>query len=244
MDLITMNMIANTPTVQSTGIGTMDGQSVSMTAYTPTVFISNVVSSVMSMAWVAIDGGSFVNQTTVITCNPSTCTLTSTPTWIVVADWFYDLINIGDNVTTGDTIRIYPDMVNYGAERTGNVIFTNSYGDTVVIAVTQFAPIVVPNVTVQQDPLDTSGMTLTATSGYNTSGTVDVYITFTPDHPLYTLGQTFDMTWQATKNGGYAGGGIFTAYDETINGDVHITMTVTALISDMIIIYLSGESLT
>jgi hypothetical protein len=85
-------------------------------------------------------------------------------------------------------------------------------------------------------------MTISANTGYNVDNTDDVYITFTPNHPLYGYSEAFDITWTALKNGVFAGSGTFTANDEVVNGDVHLTMTVTAYVTDTIVIYLSGEN--
>ena len=163
--------------------------------------------------------------------------------WIQIADAFGDLYNEDDEIEDGDVLYIYPEQINLTAsEKTGNVVLKDNYGNTVTIAITQDANIAIPNVTVAIDPSDSSGMTISSSGGYNTDGTIHVYITFTPDHPMYGTGDSVDITWSATKNGNYAGTGTITVLNELSNVDIHIRLTVTANTTDTINVYLGEGS--
>lgn len=222
-------------------------------APTPTVSSINVVDPAdLSLTFLSTEGGFDDAQeaelSIVLTGVVSpTATVTSIPTWVCVADAYGDLYSAypdGDyEVEDGDILYIYPEQINLTAtEKTGNVVITDDYDNTLTIAITQEAYIATPNVTVAIDPSDSSGMTLSNTGGWNSDGSVNVYITFTPDHPLYNAGDSIDVVWSATKNGTYAGWGTITVLNELSNVDVLITLTTTANVTDTINVYIGEGS--
>jgi len=170
------------------------------------------------------------------------CVITEMPTWVEVADVFGDLYDLsGREITGGETVYIYPTQINYGAERSGNVILTSDSGETVTISIVQDAKTISGQFSILS--ATETELTITNEGGYvyPESGR-NVYITFTPDNIYYSSGEQFLMTWRAYVNGDYASTGAFWAYDEVVNSDIRLILGRTVTSDDSIVIYLDIES--
>jgi len=105
-----------------------------------------------------------------------------------------------------------------------------------------YKPLVPPVVTVQANPSDTSGMTITSASGTATVGSTTLDITFTPDHPSYSYNQAYTIYYGILKNSVSAGAGSLSVNDERANVEA-IAMTSVAAYGDIIQVYLQGDLL-
>lgn len=148
-------------------------------------------------------------------------------------------ISVGSTVINGDVLKVAPNSINWGIERSSSVVITDSYGDVVTLIVTQLASGTNPTVQVLVDP-STSGLTLYDASGSATAGSAIVNITFTPDDAGSNVGDTYIMGYYVTKNSVFLGQSVFTdlTYDELSNSKT-IVMTSLPAGGDTIIVYLS-----
>jgi hypothetical protein len=166
--------------------------------------------------------------------------LTSKPSWVSVYELTHNIeYSIGDSILDLDTVGIAPSSVNSGAERSGDVVFTDDYGNTATVVVTQTANNVGATVSVAvtlTDPVQ--DLTLYDASGSATNGVATIDITFTPDVSARSYNESYTLYYTITKNAVLAGNGSITGVrDERANVKT-VTMTSTAEAGDIIIVYL------
>jgi hypothetical protein len=207
-----------------------------------------VVNSVVNidkngMAWLATQYGVEEKDTTTLTCAPPECVLTSKPSWIVVrGSEGYDYLE-GWPIYNEEILSIFPNMINYGAERTGYIVFTNVWGDSKTIFVSQAAsedppPEVPIECFVQLYAGDTSGLTIPGGSATAVSGDKHLHWSARVEHTSYYEGSVFSMYWRAKVNDVVQGSGSFeTSIGEQIG---EIVIDVTLLAGDIVLIDFSS----
>ncbi len=248
--LITLDMTQYTPAITASGSGGGDQQELAFTLYTPGILITSIDVDDDDLEFLSTEGGFTDALPVVVTCTQNLsgvvtntdCVITEMPTWVEVADVFGDLYDLsGREITGGETVYIYPTQINYGAERSGNVILTSDSGETVTISIVQDAKTISGQFSILS--ATETELTITNEGGYvyPESGR-NVYITFTPDNIYYSSGEQFLMTWRAYVNGDYASTGAFWAYDEVVNSDIRLILGRTVTSDDSIVIYLDIES--
>lgn len=174
-------------------------------------------------------GGSGEAQTSVITCPPGTCVISTIPAWLTVQGTGGYNLYAGAIIPSGITLSIFPTEDNAGSERSGYVEFTNDYGDTASIYVYQAAASTPPlGAPVSSDyevsSGDTSGMSVLF-SGFVYSGDAILYASITPEHPTLS---SWTMYWKAYINGVFMGSGSYdasnTSEDRTfiLNDDAYV----------------------
>jgi hypothetical protein len=152
-------------------------------------------------------------------------------------------LNLTDTIVNGHTVSIFPiDTNSTSDDILSSFGVTDSYGNSDSLSLTHYEALTAPVVTVQINPYDPSGMTLSLASGSATVGLADLSITFTPDHPDYTYNEVYTIWYYILKNSVNAGGGSLSVNDERANVKA-IAMTSNADYGDIIQVYLQGELL-
>ena len=207
-----------------------------------TIVITEVDLFPYSFTWPAAQSGIAykIDLDIVATTNgaDNTATITAKPSWLTIKNGALT-IGVGDTVTNGDTLTVYPSSVNTGVLRTGLFTIQDSSGNTESTTFTQAATTVV-TVTVTEDRV-AEPFFLLSKSGTATTGSATVNITFTPDDSLHSSGESFDVYYRITKNGAPAGDGNFSGTDEQVNTEA-LTMTSVAAGGDVIMVYLGNGS--
>ena len=139
----------------------------------PATINSGVSVSVAGMGWVAT--GPFTPVSSVVTCPPLNCFITSKPSWITVLDNGGFAIGAGATISNGETISVKPSANNSGGALTGYIVLTNIYGDSASIFVSQDAASVPPSgvpipVTISKYSGDSTGMSIPGSSASAVSG--------------------------------------------------------------------------
>lgn len=251
-----LTFTAYAPTTTSTCDSAQPKVDMIMTPYVPTIVISNVDISVLSMTWTALQYGVANRTGTPFGCSPSPAVISSIVAypskWFEITDVNGVILSQGSNVTgtLGSMLYIYPYDANTGdwGNRTATITITGTYGDSDTITLIQSAPLIPATVEVRNAGDDTSGMVLTNTSGQHTYGNRTISIALTADHPAYATGETFRVRWNATisrNNEQFdAGIGYFWATDNTFMGAVPITLTMDAITDDVIYVWLKADTAT
>jgi len=176
-----MNMTAYSPSVQADGIPEGSLVSMGMTAYTPTVHISYVSVDVNNISWNADAYGVSASSTINVTTTENAAVLTSMPAWMTGKNHLLHTLIVGvSTIPDGENMYLYPATQNTGADRTGSVILTDSYGNTASITVTQWGVPDVPEVILEVKSGET--FTITGSTPINTyinNGSNQLHIGFT-----------------------------------------------------------------
>jgi len=239
------------PVVTAEGAITPDParKTLGMTVIKPDVINSYVSADEIGLDWGATESGVVNAKTTTITAPPDKTYLTSFPPWLIILGGDGLPLVADMTIAHGETISAYPEYSITGSNPAlyGYIVLTNEYGDVAHIIVAQAAPIVIPPTpitpTMDIDPLDGSGMTLTPGSSLSAvSSSDDVSYSFAPNHPGYSSGEEFTLFWRATVNGLDYGSGNFQAYDEVANNGTLILSSDLAA-GDTVIIYISAAAI-
>jgi hypothetical protein len=228
-----------------------DAENVHLIITVPVPVIENhyLTATNVDMIWDAVDDGAGVQIPTVITVHGGTdAYLVSKPDWL-------DIIRVADGspveignatVTGGATIALYPNSENVGVFRTGMVVFQDDsfYANLLNITVAQNISILNPAVTVQVHAEDPSGMTISGDSGVATNASPWIYITFTPDNPLYGNLVDFTMNYVIYKDGINVGTGTFTARNNESNADKLLGMSSVVAPGQTIIVVIWEGTIT
>jgi hypothetical protein len=137
-------------------------------------------------------------------------------------------------VSNTDTIWFYPATNNTGAMRQSVITFTNSYGDTDTITLTQEAPLLPPIVSVLK--VNGDPMTLTDATGTLALGSRTIALTFTPS------GVTGIVRWRAEFNSAIVGLGTLIVIDYVENFKT-IDILVDVPSNETVYVYLSSDVL-
>lgn len=237
------------PEVANSNFSTGDINTIGITPMGPDVF-NTYVSTLPAIAFLYSDDSYADREDIVIDCEPIILTLTSKPTWITVRKGGasgYDL-SAGMNVLHGDTIAIYPSTENSAyAQRTGTIVFTNSFGDNTSITVTQGAhPVPEPEpvtCTVEKDPEDTSPMVIGNAVGSAMSLDNLVTISFLVTNPDYGDGVAFTMSWRADIGVLPYGNGSFTVLNNRTNNPSSLALNRDLAAGEVVSVYLATEDI-
>jgi hypothetical protein len=197
-----------------------------------------------NMLWDADEGGLAINSR--ITCPPVYCILTSKPDWLWMTlqrEGGWDILP-GWNINTGEIISFYPIDNNLGNLRSGIVVLSNVYGDSLSIIVAQRAAVVPPSgievpTTLQVYSGDTTGLTFVTSSSYALSG--NKYIQWTSNilHSAHTT-EDWTMFWRVDVNGTIQGSGSFSAHNGDNVGEIVIDVALAP--GDVVLIDFSSIS--
>jgi hypothetical protein len=192
------------------------------------------------MLWGAMEGG--VAITSLITCPPMNCTITSKPDWLTIQSEAGYSLYVGWTINNGETISFYPTSNNYGNGLSGYVVLSNAYGDAITIIVTQSPsetpPTGIPvECTIQVYSGDSTGLSLPGTSAYALSGNKNIVWSASVAHTAHA-DEAWTMFWRAKVNGIVQGSGSFEAYVGSNTGE--IVLDVTLLAGDIVLIDFSS----
>ncbi len=225
-------------------------QEITLSLLTPTVLITRIVPIVDLMAWTAIQSGLGDATATVVLTGDADAYITAKPYWISIQDSLGNNLDVGSPYTigNGDTIYVFPTQDNPSFELTGDVVLGNDYGDTATIIVVQqtaippIGVVLTASIEVNTD-VDTTGMTITGDSVYAVSGSTSVQITFTPDHPLYGIGDPpYTIYYMAYINGVLDKSGNFASIMEEWDNLLTIVLNTPPIVGDVITIEISSLS--
>jgi hypothetical protein len=194
------------------------------------------------MLWGALEGG--VAITSLITCPPMNCTITSKPEWLTIQSELGYSIYVGWTINNGEVVSFYPTSNNYGNGRSGYVVLSNIYGDAITIIVSQ-APSETPptgipvECTIQVYSGDSTGLSLLGSAAYALSGNKNIAWSALVAHSAHG-DETWTMFWRAKVNGIVQGSGNFEAYVGSNTGEIVIDATL--LPGDIVLIDFSSIS--
>jgi len=202
VDNATIVISVPVPVVMTTGLSIQNECSFSALVPLPVAEMYFVASTEMSMAWSASEFGAASEIIASITVPAGMATIIAIPAWITGTNFSLHPLIVGTTIPDGTDINVYPASSNGGAERTGNIILQDSYGDTCVIAVTQYAAPVLPTVMLQV--IESDSWTITESTSVNTYvniGSTSLHIGFKA-HDLSSPGGV-TLAVQVIKNGSH-----------------------------------------
>jgi hypothetical protein len=151
------------------------------------------------------------------------------------------VINIGDHIDNATSLSVFPTLNNPGDTRSGSLSFQDVYGNERTITVSQGIDTGAYVKMVYIHPLEPTAMTFTydADNTIATSGTTNVQLDITPNHPSYVMFQSFNLYWEVQKKVGAVytsiGTGVTSVYDEYPNVR---TLTTTETLTDGMELYI------
>jgi len=229
----------NPPTVSADTSLSVSYVQMVLSVNTATKSTTSLSVSVNSMSWTAPQYGIGNQKTTQFTLVGSDyASLTSFPTWITVVDYpyYHGSLSVGYTLYNNNQIGIYPTTANTGVARSGNVVWTDNYGNVATIAVSQDANLINPTLNIFAG--DDSTMPIYDTSGIVTVGDATLQITFTPNHVLYNYLDHFNSAYEIYRNGVLdSTGSLLVLRDETPNTR-SIEMTSVAVNGETIYVYI------
>jgi len=208
----------------------------------PTIVVSWINFSVTTMTWPASNNSYASKQTSVASFHTTVSAfLQSFPSWITIINESHGgMMYVGDMVRDSDILSIYPNVINsLYTPKIGVINFTDSTGNSININVTHQATLLPPSVTVQMNPSDHSGTTLSGVSGSGSAGSNNISITFTPNYPHVAYGRPLDFNYQIWKNDVPVGSGNLFSILNQISNTKALTMTSPAEAGQTIIVYLN-----
>jgi hypothetical protein len=224
---------------------TMNNVGVGLSVLPPVPRNSQVSSSELGFVFTGEQSGYADRDTAVITCPPVNCTITSKPSWITI--WH------GDNVTgyamyatwtidNSETISVFPTEDNTGGARSGYIVLTNAYGDTVTMGVSQAASIAPPAgvpiyPTIEVYSGDGTGLTIQGSYASALSGSKSITWTALIAHSAHA-DELWTMYWKVNINGAFNGSGTFDAYNGSQGGEIITNSTLYE--GDVVVIYFSS----
>lgn len=161
----------------------------------------------------------------------SPVSLMGKPSWITVENGLTGVeLSVGDPITDGMRLDIYPNSENSGGYRFGFVILRDSLPnpDELQISVVQDMNPNGPTVALNLNEGVTNNLQLTSV-GPNTTqvGWNYLDINFTPHNPNYGEGVYLNINYEYYKNGVYQGSGIWSGNNDTpLNRQLSISGTV------------------
>jgi hypothetical protein len=216
-----------------------------ITLPTPIVSVSWITVSNDTMNWTALQYGSSQKRISIVSVVGTWATLQSFPSWItIVENSEGSIIEIGDTISDGETIALYPKNINtLPTIISGFVSIIDNIGNISTIQVTQQASLVNPDVRVWMNPSDTSGITLSGAFGTAAIGSKNINITFTPNDPYVGNGGVLNLEYQIWKNTIQVGGGnLMNLSNKKVNTKL-LTMSSIANAGDIITVYLNESNL-
>ncbi len=213
---------------------------------------SKISSSEAGFSFTGEQSGYADRDTAIITCPPMNCYLTSKPAWLTV--WhgdnvtgyaIYDTPAPGWTIGNGvglETISVFPTEDNPGSARSGLIVLTNAYGDTISITVAQAAAIAPPAgqpiyPTLQVWSGDTTGLTIPGENANAQSGSKIITWTALIAHTAHG-DELWTMYWRVKVNGVLQGSGSFDAYNGSQGGEIVTDSTL--LEGDVVVIDFSS----
>jgi hypothetical protein len=238
---IAMGFAISAPSVKGEIVSASLQKSMGMSILPPIAIRSEMSASPEGYGWLAVHSGIADAVSITFHCIPAFAVLVSVPDWVVVEINGYPW-PLGETITDGDILVVYPKIRNLGGALSGLIVINNSIGDFVNITVIQAAAAVDPltniNVTIAIDPDDTSGLAIVSAHGNAFSRSYDValYCTLSlPGNP--SSAQT--IFWRALVNGVDGDSGtIINAY---LEGQIERSLTLNNILNtgDAVGIYLS-----
>ena len=237
--LITLNMSLPLPTIMNGTLVTSSDTGLGFSFPTPTIHNYYILSDNLNMSWAYNEYDIALGKDATIAIHGDAVgTLQSRPSWIEVFETVHNTeIAIGSGIINNQVVGITPRSINTGAQRSGSVVFADAHGNITTIAVTQLTSAVSPSVTVQLNPLEVNGMTITNASGTVTNGSPTIDTTFTPNHPSYGYNVVITIYYSITKNGVGVGSGAISVSNGRSNTKT-LTMTSDAAPGDVIVVNL------
>jgi hypothetical protein len=137
----TITIEALSPSITSSPSISAELSSLTITPLDVTVVISGLDLTPSGASWLYDEYGAVNAVTISVTNDVGTATITEKPSWLTVKRVSTgDIIGVGDSVSDGETIDIYPTNRNLTEEAKGDyLIVTNSYGDSDSVSVYQDA---------------------------------------------------------------------------------------------------------
>jgi hypothetical protein len=220
---------------------------ITLTAYPPTdVHISWVYTEdiggnmITALSWDGDESDIGVAETVVIDTSETYVMMTAKPDWLTVRDGL-TVINIDDHIDNATSLSVFPTLNNPGDTRTGDLSFQDVYGNERTITVSQGIDTGAYVKMVYIHPLEPTAMTFTydADNTIATSGTTNVQLDITPNHPSYVMFESFDLYWEIQKKVGAVytsiGTGVTSVYDEYPNVR---SLTTTETLTDGMELYI------
>ena len=247
IDKNTVTISIPAPTVLNVNIADPDSYvPFTITIPAPAIIIYFLDATVKSMTWAAVDEGSADQLLSTITVQggaPFT-QIEAIPAWLTVYDTVgLTEMHVGDTVTDGMILALYPTVSNTGPYRSGDFIISDTYDNSVEIFVEQNRSLSQPTVELMEHPEAPNEMTISDDSGVASTGNTWVEITFTPNHPSYGFLVNFTMNYILWRNGVNVGSGTFMATNLQSNIQ-WLEMSETGQPGDAIIIYLWEGTIT
>ena len=166
----------------------------------PTVVMTYVLPSVISMTWLASESGAGVAKTSTFDITLGVATITAKPSWIGGTDSLLHVILVGGTVMDGSDLTVYPSSANTGSVRAGTIEVTDAQGNIGVITVYQEAVAPVPIVTLSVISSDTWTITEnTALNTYVSIGSTALHLSF-KSHDL-SVPSNVVLNVEVIKNG-------------------------------------------
>lgn len=205
-----MSMTLYDPAIVIDSTHSADLNNITLFLPPPNVFISYVVIATGNLTWAWNQTGTDVKQPGVFTCSPSTAIITSKPTWIGVQSSITgQTLSVNSIIGNGDELYLYPTEINNFDNRTDYLIITNEYGNSDSITLTQTkdpTPITQPTVVVGTPGIST--VLTVVDNGCSTGiGSSSLTILFTPTHPDYASGASYDINYTVYNNSNYVTAG-------------------------------------
>jgi hypothetical protein len=205
-----------------------------MSIPTPTAFQSYVRLSESDFVWRYDEYYPLGVKTVRTTVILSHAVVTSLPSWLTVFRSGVPL-SLGDNVTDGNDLDMFPTVENKELELTGVFTITDANGDMASLAVKQTMNYA--GITVSVSASTPPPLIITDNGCTGVYGSSDVTINFTPNSPAKTSGQIYSLAYTVRINGSIRTTGTFNVTEEQSNTKV-VNIGAYALNGDIVSVYL------
>jgi hypothetical protein len=223
------------PTVISSSSPNPDGLALlGMSIPPPTTFQSYVRLSESDFEWEYNEYYPLGVKTVRTTVILPQAIVTSLPSWLTVFRSGIPL-SLGDAVTNGNDLDMFPTVENKALELTGIFTITDTNGDTASLSVKQrmnLAGVVVHVLASTPPPL-----IITDNGCTGVYGSSNVTINFKPNSPEKTYGQTYSIAYTVRINGYITATGTFNVVEEQNNTKV-VSIGAYAQNGDIVSVYL------
>lgn len=222
--------------IRSIGLSIQNDCLLSAQVLLPIAEMYFVASTEMSMAWLASEFGAANAVVASITAPAGFATIIAIPAWLTGTNFSLHPLIVGTTIPDGTDINVYPASSNGGAERSGELILEDVYGDTCAISIIQYAAPVLPTVMLMVIGEDYWTITEnTPVNTYVTVGSTSLHIGFKA-HDLSSPGGV-TLAVQVIKNGSHLMWDTTIGRNEFYLSDI-ITLPVAATYGDEYVVIL------
>jgi hypothetical protein len=240
-DELPMVLTINPPTVMADASLSPTHLPIVLSVKDATHFESSIDATDKDMSWTHSQygiGNQLVTMFTLVGSNYAT--LTSFPSWITVVDfpYYHGSLSVGYTLVDGNQIGIYPSTANIGVARSGNVVWTDNYGNVCTITVYQNFNPVDPTLNIEAG--DPAYIPIYNTSGIVTLGDATLQFTFTPNNILYGYLDRFNTPYYVFRDGVLDSSGTLTNVRDETSNTRSVEMTSVAWYGEHIYVYIGN----